>query len=195
MPILKGSRGQFEHLMCTVQVSDNQHYSYPCCHEKQGCTHQRIYISYDLVNRKKSGKYIIGKDNIQPDLLVHPAERSQKVCRAGHKRDTDCQKEERNDYIHHRPHCLPQILTYDVRHVSTAASDRHHSREEIVGCPHKDASYHNPEICGRAIGRSHYSTENRSQSGYIEKLNDKNLPSRHRFIIHTILHCICRSLY
>ena len=56
-------------------------------------------------------------------------------------------------------------------------------------CPHEDTAEDNPQICGRAVGGSHNRSENRSESGNVEKLDDENLPCGHRLEVDIVRLC------
>ena len=59
---------------------------------------------------------------------------------------------------------------------------------------HEDTSENYPEIGCRTIGRTHDGTEDRAKTGYVEKLDDEDLPCGHRCEVNSILKLICRSL-
>ena len=59
---------------------------------------------------------------------------------------------------------------------------------------HEDASHDNPYICSRSISRSRHGTEDWSQTGDVQELDDKDLPCRHRVIVNTVRHLIGRGL-
>ena len=56
----------------------------------------------------------------------------------------------------------------------------------------KNATKHNPEIGGRAEEDALYGAEYWPSACNVEKLNKKNLPCGHGYIVHTVLHGVAR---
>ena len=53
-------------------------------------------------------------------------------------------------------------------------------------CAGEDCAKHDPEKCSRSKHYAHDGTENRSESGDIQKLYQKNFPCRHRQIVDIV---------
>ena len=87
-----------------------------------------------------------------------------------------------------------QISSYNLRKALAGITYGKRAGKEIVHGSGKYCTENNPKIGCRTELRSHYSSEYRTKTGNVKKLNHKNLPCRKRNKIHSIRHSHGRSL-
>ena len=165
-------------------------------HHNQRNTENRIDLSDDLVDGDKGRDEVVDQDHCQPegridqDAGLHAGigeQRLQKACRAdredraGHNQKDDT--EDTHDVLHHRTEQSSGYLG-DRRTVLTLG---HHPGQIIVYAAGKDGSEGNPEEDNRSPHRTGDGAEDRSQTGNIQQLYQKQLPGRHDNIVHTIV--------
>ena len=137
---------------------------------------------------------IIKEDYIQPPCLVEVGEGFHEVGRAGHERDSHGEQEEGYEYHHHVLHPLAQVFSGEVRHVLACIPYGEHAREIVMHGTHENAAENYPQVGYRPVCGTHYGSEYRSESGYVQELYYKDLPCGHGLVVHVVLHGLRRRL-
>ena len=89
-----------------------------------------------------------------------------------------------------KPNNSWQIFADNLRKAGPIMVEAHHSCYEIVHRAHENASEGNPQKSYRPVSCSQDSSEDRPQASNVQKLDQEGLPSRHRDIVHPVIHCL-----
>ena len=146
-----------------------KHHQDTHCHKQQSCSEQGIYLSDDFIDRKQSGKNIIDEHYNDPESSVETvgSQLRQQSCRSCHKDRTYQNHQDNGKTPHHLLGSHPQKTADNFRQALTTVTQREHSGEIIVCGTGKDTSQHNPQIGSSTELRSHNSSEDGAETGYV----------------------------
>ena len=165
-----------------------QHHQDTHRHEKQSHRKQRIHLTDNLINRQHRSQYIIQEHHHNPERRVQHlrSQLRQQTGRPRHKHSTHQNHQHHRKHTHHLLGTHTQITPDQLRQALTVMTHRQHPRQIIMHSPRKNTPQHNPQIRRSPELSPHDGPENRPQPGNVKELYHKNLPRRHRNIIHAI---------
>ena len=184
------------HLRNRPTLHENTHAN-TNCHNQQRKTKNWIQLPNQRVNRQQRRKNIIKKndDTPKPNLTHHTSTATQlrkQISRRLHKHRTHQNHQHQRKHQHENTHAIPQLVTNQLRKTRPTLTQTNHPTQIIMHRTTKNTTQNNPEKSSRTKQNTLNRTKNRTRASNIQKLNQKNLPRRHRHKIHTISPILAR---
>ena len=172
------------------------------CHEDQADPEDRIDLTDDLVDGNECCDEIIGQDDRQPDgrggqgaaHTFFRQELDQKACRADCKDCADHDQQDHGKDTHDVFHRRAEVGAGDLGNRGASVSLRQHTGEIVVHTACKDGAEGDPQKDDRAPQSALHGTEDRSQSGDVQQLDQEQLPLGHDDKVHAVIDGHSRSL-
>ena len=163
-------------------------------HEDQAEAEERIQFPDQLINRQERSTEIIEQQDNQPEVIAQRGDLGQQAGRASGEGNAYQDQQDNGEATHDVTHGRPQVFAAQFGNGCPIIPFGQYAGNEVMDTTCKHSTERDPQEYGRTPHSTSQSTEDRTQAGNVQQLNQENSPVFHRYVVNTIFQTIGRSL-
>ena len=110
----------------------------------------------------------------------------QQVGGACDEGDSHCYQDEGREEYEELLDAASEVFAYHVGQAHAVIAYRKHAGEEVVCGTHEDAAQDYPDVSDRTVCRAEDGSEDGTEAGDVEKLDDEYPPGLHFLVVHPV---------
>ena len=169
-------------------------------HDDQADAEDGVDLADQLVDGQEGGDEVVDQDQDQPEHLAAQnaggigAQQLQQTGGADCEDGTDHNQQHHGEHTHYVLHGLAQVDAGDLGDGDAVIPLGQHTGEIVVDAAGKDRTEGDPQEYDRSPQCTLHGSEDRAQTSDIKKLDQKEFPLGHDYVVDTIVDSDCRCL-
>ena len=156
-------------------------------HEDEGHAEDRINLADDLVDGQQRGDEVVGQNQPDPHRVRHRRHHAAEDVGGTEQEDrTDEYEQHDREEAHELPHSGAQVTSCHFGDAQAVVAHEHDARQEVVHRTHEDAAQRDPQKSHGTERCSQNRAEDRTRTGDVEQLDQKDPPARHGHVVYAV---------